>query len=172
MAKTYDWISTTTLGSNASQINLSLGANTYTDFRLVFTGSSSDGTRVPIYLTFNGVNTGNLYDFSSFGKYYSGGSVFFRLFNASAQNYIRLSGPGVATVPGTIAFDIFQVNSTSSAKIVLSHAVEGDDGLSTVQTGSGTFNSNSALTSITLASATASLIATGSKVSLYGIKAA
>ena len=158
MAVTYEAIATNTLSSSSSTVTFSSITGSYTDLRLVMSGTLSGGS--DITLNFNG-DSSALYsrtyligDGSSAG---SGGTS-----NATTMPAFFI---GVTSTYSAFA-DIMNYSNTTTFKSVLCRS--GDTG-SYVEANVGLYRSTSAITSLTIAGGS---FQTGSIFTLYGIKAA
>ena len=164
MPATYEKIATTTLGSAASTITFSSIAGTYTDLRLVLTGtavSSASGI-----FRFNS-DSGNNYSYTIL--YGDGTSV--ASGRSTSQNAIGTNyGSGLSTTPFLITIDIFSyAGSTFKTSLV---SVQNDqNGSGEVNKIVGLWRSTSAITSVNLLTGSGQY-ATGTTATLYGIKAA
>jgi hypothetical protein len=162
----YDSIASTTLGSNSSSVTLSSIPSTYTHLQLrIFTGSTS----VPstIRMQFNSDTAANYSSHYLIGN----GSVAESASQTSAswilaQDY---TGGGLTTSPGVLVIDILDYANTNKNKTTRQLVGYDANGSGIVGLGSGNWRSTSAITSITLSQASASLLS-GSIFALYGIK--
>ena len=166
MAKTYEPIATTTLGSAASSITFSSIAATFTDLRLSFTCKAA-GPGNDIALQYNG-DTGNNYSFTQLS---GSGSVPSVGSNGNFGNW-RISHIGVYTdtsIPITMQVDIFSY-AGSTYKTGLSAASGDKNGSGYVARNVGLWRNTAAITSLTLSCPVNFSI--GTTATLYGIKAA
>ncbi len=164
MPATYEPIATTTLGSNASTITLSSIPSTYTDLRLVIFGICTvDGTAVLV--RFNG-DSGSNYSWTAVSGNGSGASTS----SQQSQTYSRTNSGGnnLNTIPSLITTDIFSYSGSANKTFI--HTSNADQvGSGTVSRSISLWRSTSAINSIVLSLLGASF-ATGTTVTLYGIK--
>jgi hypothetical protein len=176
MAKTYEPIQTTTLGSAQSSVTLSSIPGTYTDLFLTCslraTAATFNSTNY-IEPTFNG-NTSAVYSLTGF---FLRTSTITSPSNANANNLRGVAG--IAT-PGQTSgiFSHFTMNimnyaNTSINKSVLCTTRTGGDisAMDDLWTAVGLFRSTAAITSITFVPSIGNF-ETGCTFTLYGIKAA
>lgn len=170
MAATYEPIATTTTTSNASGNihTFSSIPSTYTDLVLVIAADVSSSPGYGTGIRFNG-DSGNNY-----GQNYMTGSGTSATANArSAQNAMYLSyavGAG-GSVPNIYIASIHNYASSNVRKSAVIKAAVFDTTYPGVEVTVGVWDSTSPITSITYISPT-SVIASGSTLTLYGIKAA
>jgi len=165
MAKTYEPISTQTLGSATASVTLSSIPGTYTDIVLVCNyGLSADADSRFIV---NGDSTSGLYSYTNL----RGNGTAAASGRASALNYIQF-GLGGVTVPTTLTSTAFlffnNYSNTTTFKTILTRV--GDAAAQTLAT-VGLWRNTNAITSITLNAISANFL-TNSTFTLYGIKAA
>ena len=112
MATTYEKIATTTLGSAASTITFSSIASSWTDIKLILTGTSSTGGAVIVrFNNDTGSNYSNTQLYGAFSNVYSGGQT--------SQTSGNLTVFGLdTTTPNFIEADIFSY-AGSTYKTVL-----------------------------------------------------
>jgi hypothetical protein len=165
MATTYDKIASTTLGSAASTITFSSIASSWTDIKLILTGTSSTGGAV--ILRFNsdtGSNYSNTQLYGVFSAVYSGAQT--------SQTSGNLTVFGLdTTTPNFIEADIFSY-AGSTYKTVLNtfsnDLISGTKGIAKVI---NLWRSTSAITRIDLI-LNGGNFSTGTIATIYGIKAA
>lgn len=167
MPITYDAISTVTLGSNTSSINITSLPTSYTDLRLVIWAGNAGGAN-DMLLRFNS-DSANNYAYMQMGSTFSttGGGW------NNNMSYIYTGGltDWTSGTPGNttgIIVDIFNYRS-GNRKVVLGTAVENMNPYSNLwqRVRIGQWFSGSAITSLTLSSPIN--INAGSKISIYGI---
>lgn len=172
MAVTYEPIATTTLSSAAASITFSSINSTYTDLRLVMTGttSASDWS----FLRFNGdTGSSTLY---SMNKFYGNGST---TALHTINNYDKMQlgdatlGIGTSTtIPIMVTLDIFSYANTSYFKGMLT-TISGDlNGSGYVYRINSLYRTTSAISSMVISNASGSNFNTGFTATLYGIKEA
>ena len=163
MAKTYEPIATTTLGSAASSITFSSIPATYTDLRLVFTATSDSASRFA-RLRFNS-DTGANYSMTEvYGTGSAAGSA-----RSSGDTFIFGSNYGLLSTsnPAMMTWDIFSY-AGSTNKTTLAEFNGDYNGSGNVERFVHLWRSTSAITSIEL-SINAGNFASGSSATLYGI---
>jgi hypothetical protein len=154
MSSTYEPIATTTLGSaQASVTYSSLGA--YTDIIVVYNGTTDNN----LSLRFNG-DTGTNYSVTRMGGYGSSAS------SNRFSNQTLMAGPYSSA--NTIA--IWQVMNYSNATTYKTALARGGGADYGTEAYVGLWRNTNAITSITVLPSSANL-ATGSTITLYGIKA-
>ena len=160
MPTTYEPIATQTLGSAASSITFSSISGTYTDLRLVFSGTGSGGT---LLLTFNATG-GSSYSSTMLAGY--GAAYSSRTSNAAFL--YALETELSSTIPKISQIDIFSYSgSTNKTCLIASSENFNTDGA--VIRRVGLFRSTGAITSIKL-EVSGFTINEGSTATLYGIK--
>jgi len=167
MAITYDKIATTTLSSATGTITFSSIAASWTDLRLVITGTMTTGGYLPSFI-FNS-DTGTNY---SYTEIYGTGSAAAAL-NASSTNYIWLGAGGAwsSTIPAFCTIDIFSYAGSTNKTCLYTYS-EDRNGSGWVGKGVGLWRSTSAITTLTLrgwTDATTAQFLTGTTATLYGI---
>jgi hypothetical protein len=161
MPATYEPIATSTLGSAAASITFSSIPATYTDLRLVFSGTSSSTGQAQ--MRFNSDAT-SLYSYLAlFTNGTTAGGDTYNNANEAYITYYSLS----TTLPGTAIVDIFAYAGSSSKSFLVQSSVYSAGLVKTVQM----YRSNSAISSILIFSAGYNLNA-GTTATIYGIKAA
>ena len=163
MPSTYEPIATTTLGSAAASITFSSIPATYTDLRLVLSGTVTVGG-YGFYARFNSDSGTNYSRSNLFGDGSSAGT------NAAVTNtstpYQSQSGMS-STVPTLYEFDIFSY-AGSTYKTMLSKASEDKNGSGTVALFVTLWRSTSAINSVSFING--NTFAAGTTATLYGIK--
>jgi len=167
MAATYEPIATTTLGSAASSITFSSIASTWTDLRLVFTGSMANAGGSRLNIRFNS-DTGTNYSYTRL----SGNGTSAASARNSNQDGIIM---GVSDIPQDAIYmneiDIFSY-AGSTYKTCLIKQASDNNGSGWVFSQVGLWRSTSAITSITLVDYQGTNINAGATATLWGIKAA
>jgi hypothetical protein len=159
MASTYEPIATSTLGSAAATVTFSSIAATYTDLKVVISGSVTTGGP-NIYLQYNGDTASNYSQTILYGDGSSTGS--FR----NTNNTKQVIGDANTTIGTTIA-DIMNYSNTTTYKTNLAR----NSMSAYVEAWVGLWRSTSAINSV-LIGVTSSTFIAGSTFTLYGIKAA
>lgn len=167
--KTYEPIATNTLGSNATSVTFSSISSNYTDLVLVCHWKANTNLNATILLTFNGTSMFST-EYSGTQIWNTGGSV------ASGRNtnnyYIAIAravgAPAVVGDVGTYIINIMDYANTNTYKTILARASSPDTG---AEIDVGIWRNTNAITSVKL-EVDSNGIATGSKFTLYGIKAA
>ena len=162
MPATFESIATTTLGSAASTITFSSIPNTYTDLRLVITGSCS---AFAAYLQFNGITTTTYSNTYLFGNGSSAQSS-----RQSNNNFISIAPnwSGDSTKPGLIELDIFSYAGATNKTVLTSYSSD-QNGSGYAGRLVGLWRSTNAITQITITSGGADTFSTGTTATLYGI---
>ena len=156
-------IASTTLSSAASTITFSSIPNTYTDLRLVWTGTSTINV-VSMRLRFNADSATNYSNTSLFGDGSAAGSG--RNTNRS-QIDLPPTGGVSTTVPTFITVDVFSY-AGSTFKTVLATGSDDRNGSGYATRDVGLWRSTSAITEFTL-SLSSGNFAAGTTATLYGI---
>ena len=165
MAKTYEPISTQTVGTAVATITFSSIPQTYTDLVLVMTGTTSS-TGASLRLQFNS-DTTSLYS----DTYLVGNGTSASSGRDSAQTSIRVSQNatgGTLNVQRVNILQIFNYSNTSVFKTVLAR---GNADLE-VGLNAGLYRSTSAITALNLFNGASATFGVGTTFTLYGIKAA
>ena len=165
MAATYEPIATTTTsGTSTTVITFSSIPATYTDLRIVLTGTCGTGTDQNIWLNYNGDTTTNYsYTFLS-GNGTSASS------GRGTSDVVIISGRIDTTAQTTTLIDIFNYANTTTYKTNL---VRGNNTNGIVTAVVGLWRKTpEAITSISLKIANSTYFVAGTTATLYGIKAA
>jgi hypothetical protein len=164
MAKTYEPIATTTLGSAAASYTFSSIPSTYTDLRLVINGLQT-GTSGNPYITLNS-DTGTNYSITVLSG--NGTTATSSRSTSAAFIYCGIT----AEVRNTMIFmsttDLMNYSNTTTNKTVITRAANASFGTDAIV---GLWRNTAAITSITV-DLDAGNWNTGSTFTLYGIKAA
>ena len=155
-------IATTTLGSAASSITFSSIPATYTDLRLVFTGTVNGDTA---YMTFNS-DTGTNYS----RTYLDGDGSTATSGRATSASNMRLSGimtSLTSTIPALITIDIFSYAGSTNKTVLQTLSVD-KNGTGEVATQVHLWRNTAAITNVSL-NAGVSTFTTGTTATLYGI---
>lgn len=164
MAKTYEPIATTTLGSAAATYTFSSIPSTYTDLVVVMQPKGTTSFDSKIY--FNGDVTSGLYsDTVLYGTGTTAGST-----RETAKNFITLSwyASTSADFNNSTIIHIMNYSNATTFKTALVRANNAASGVDAIV---GLWRNTAAITSVTL-NAPSNTYATGSTFTLYGIKAA
>ena len=167
MATTYEPIATTTL-SSAGTITFSSIPSTYTDLRVVLTGTgTTNGDNVRLILN---SDTGTTY---SYTEIYGDGTNRYCVSSTNQFNmYLNSNNANLSdTIPTMYTIDFFQYANTGVLKTFLATANMDLNGSGSVAYTIGTWRSTSAITTINLTNGAASY-KIGTTATLYGIKAA
>ena len=160
MAKTYEPIATTTLGSAAASYTFSSIPGTYTDLVIIFNGSATAGVN-GVELTFNSDTTSNY----SVTRLRGDGTT---ASSSRDTSTTAINSGLVNTDNSTSIFNIFNYANATTFKTVLGRGVTA--GFAVQQTVGLWRKTPEAITSVTLL--IGSTFTTGSTFTLYGIKAA
>jgi len=172
VAGTYELLETTVLTSSASSVSFTgLGAYTeYKHLQIRMVAQNSGSSPDSIIATFNSDTANNYATHRLFG---TGSSVISDDFINRANIFCGLSNdPNPTDAFGASVLDILDFSSTS--KNTTTRALYGTSEPTSPQIAltSGLYNSTNAITSIEFANGGGTNFATGSRFSLYGIKAA
>lgn len=169
MAVTYEPIATTTLGTAQSTITFSSIPSTYTDLRLVFTGTTTTGN-VNLQIVFNG-ETGTASTNYSQTNLRGNGTAAASGRTTSTWNWISTWATGLdATIPTMTTMDVFSYAGSTfkTGLITLSADLNGSG---STEAFVSLYRNTSAITQITLSPA-GTTFKIGTTATLYGIKAA
>jgi hypothetical protein len=167
MPITYEPIATNTLSSTASSVTFSSISGSYTDLVLVVIGHNSSGDDYTPIIRFNGDSGGNYSRTRMFGDGSSASSSSF-----SNQTDAVAVGTGFSTNSSRQASGIVNIMNYSNSttyKTILTRANRAD---SSVYTDVNLWRNTNAITSIQLLIAGGGVMAIGTTITLYGIKAA
>jgi hypothetical protein len=163
MPRTYEPITTQTLGSNQSTITLSSIPATYTDLIIVANGATTSGGSM--FARFNG-DGGTNYSTSYLFGAGSGSGTSGRITNSSSG--IAGSRNGIGSQGG----GIMQINNYSNATTYKTMLSRQFGSAQIVWLSIGLWRSTSAITSISFTDESGGSFTTGFTITLYGIKAA
>ena len=161
MPATYEPIATTTLGTAAANITFSTIASSWTDLRIVMTGTA-DG--VSVALRFNS-DTGNNYSYTHIK---GDGSTASSARGSNDNRLYMTSGQGLSSSIQFFTADIFSY-AGSTNKTALTSASQDENGSGQTVRTVGLWRNTTAITSVTIAAGAGSF-ATGTTATLYGIK--
>lgn len=165
MATTYEPIATTTLGSAAASITFSSIAASWTDLRIIFTGSASSANN-NVNMRFNS-DTGSNYSLTEMNGNGSTASSY----RATSQTSITANAMGNSTtIPCTLTADIFSYAGSTFKTILVASAAD-MNGSGYVERVVGLWRSTSAINTVLLYPYSGYFNA-GTTATLYGIKAA
>lgn len=161
---TYEPIATQTLGSAASSITFSSIASSWTDLRLIVTGTNVSGNQ-DVIIRFNS-DTGSNYSFT----YLNGNGSSANSGQATSLTNIQLNaGPGIsATIPYFASVDVFSY-AGSTYKTTLGTMNNDQNGAGGIQAIVGLYRSTSAISTLAVIGSGSNL-QTGTTATLYGIK--
>jgi hypothetical protein len=163
MPTTYEPIATTTLGAAAANITFSSIPATYTDLRVVFTGTATGNAG--FLVRFNGDSATNYSQTNLVGT----GSAASSNRSTSNNNFDFSINNNMNTTPVVFySLDIFSY-AGSTFKTALMEQNHDNNGSGSVVRNVGLYRSTSAITSIAL-SVSLNNLAAGSTATLYGIK--
>lgn len=161
MATTYEPIQTYTLGSAASSITFSSIPATYTDLRLVFTGTGSGGNCL---VRFN-LDSGTNY---SYTRIYGNGSSAASDRGTGNGAVILSTQQGVGSIPTMRTCDVFSY-AGSTFKTCLTDETSDENGSGAVVRGVSLWRNTAAITSILITTGNANTYSAGTTATLYGI---
>ncbi len=162
MANTYDPIATQTFSGSAKTVTFTNISGLYTDLVLVFGGSASSGN---IQIRFNSDTSTN---YSQADIWVNTGSLTSGRETSVTALY---AGDNIAAPVDGMSSVIAHFNNYSNSTTFKSSLIRTSNAAKTSSIAVGLWRSTSAITSITFES-TGANFSSGSKVSLYGIKAA
>ena len=161
---TYIPIATQTLGSAAASITFSSIPGTYTDLRLVLTGTCTS-TATFVSAQFNGVTSGTLYSNTTLG----GDGSTAQSANNTNNNSLPLGqfSQMQTTTPTMFCLDLFSYSGATNKTMLFTGALD-QNGSGGVEMAVGLFRSTSAITSIKIYAGAVNLN-TGTIATLFGI---
>ena len=163
MPATYEKIATTTLGSANSTITFSSIAASWTDLKMIFTGTNTAAGQ-DLLLRFNG-DSGTNY---SYTVLYGNGSSALSSRNTSLT-YIFVAGVQnlSTTIPQFCDIDIFSYTGSTNKTIMSAHSAD-LNGSGTASKIVGLWRNTAAITSVSLSTSGTTFTA-GTTATLYGI---
>ena len=165
MAKTYEPIATSTVGTATTTVNFTSIPQTYTD--IVVASSIQVSGNVNVFMTFNS-DSGANYSFTLLqgdGSTASSGRV-------SNQTRIQLDSVAYPPISGSsCAPGIVQINNYSNATTYKTALIRANNGAVGVSAFVGLWRNTAAITTITFVAGAVNF-AVGTTFTLYGIKAA
>jgi hypothetical protein len=164
MASTYEPIATTTLSSAASSITFSSIPATYTDLKVVFTGTVTEAGEV-LYYRFNSDSSSN---YSITQLYGEGTTAASRSLTSATQLSTSYAYSLQGTNPQMITFDVFSYAGSTNKTTLGNHAGD-NNGAGGVDLTVGLWRNTAAITSIFLFCSYLTF-KTGTTATLYGIK--
>lgn len=169
MAQTYEAISsfTVTTATATQTVTFSSIPQTYTDLRLVASGTTNSQGKV-LYLVVNGDTGSNYYH-----SYMNASSAAFAAgANDATSTGLRLTTSGTGLTPASFLAiaDIFYYTNTSYKKSYIHQGFDQDGTGRGPTLGQGFWNSTSAITSLALSTSSGTF--NEAVITLYGIKAA
>jgi hypothetical protein len=156
-------IATTTLSSATGSISFTSIPATYTDLRVVFTGTDNASAGYTLRLNYNS-DTGNNY---SFIRLNGDGSAPYTSANATVD-YIFCGSLPSADIPMFCGIDIFSY-AGSTFKTALVTSTTDRNGAGYVNANIGLWRSTAAITSVQLALSSPGAFKIGTTATLYGI---
>jgi hypothetical protein len=168
MPATYEPIATFTFTGAEVNTTFSSIPQTYTDLRLVVSGSAAGGGNSQAYV--NGVATSTSYTAQ---KLWGNGSTASSTYFTTMSGFVPSNGSarGWTSTPNTIVWEFPNYTQTTNFKPCLFYAIESAATGSYILLYYGLYESNSAITSITCGNLSNTMDA-GTIATLYGIKAA
>jgi hypothetical protein len=157
---TYEPIATTTLGSSQGTVTFSSIPSTYTDLRLIYTGTGS--TTIPFALRFNG-DSGSNYSYTLL--YGTGSSDLSARGSGQAEGYVG----NVWTDQNTITVEIQNYSNTTTYKTQISRANSAGN---RVAAWVNLWRSTAAINEILITATAGGTYEPGSTFTLYGIESA
>jgi hypothetical protein len=163
MAQTYEPIATTTLGTATSTISFTSIAASWTDLRIIYSGSGSNTT---LTVNFNN-DTANNYAYTQIrgdGTSVTGA----RLTTQSPMGLASLD----SAIPNVVIIDVFSYTGSKRKISLISDGENRGGGSGFTRCSAYLWNSASAITSINLVGGSGFNLSAGATATLYGIKAA
>ena len=165
MPVTYDPIASTTLSSAATSITFSSITSSYTDLRVIFTGTTTLSGET-LYYRFNS-DSGSNY---SVTQLWADGSTYgSRRLTSATQLSTTYGYSLVDTNPQMITFDVFSY-AGSTNKTTLGGHFGDNNGAGGVDQTVGLWRSTSAITSIFMFASGGTTFKAGTTATLYGVK--
>jgi hypothetical protein len=159
---TYIPIATQTLGSAASSITFSSIPSTYTDLRLVFSGTAVGGGN--FLVQYNGDTATNY----SFTELYGTGSSASSTFGTTQSSINLTQAGGMPTTTVMMAFDIFSYASSINKTCLATYSND-ENGSGTVEFTVGLWRSTAAITSIKIFPSSSYGFVSNTTATLWGI---
>lgn len=168
MPATYDLISTTTVGTAVASVSFSSVSQTYTDLVLVCAARTSRAaTSDNLIVRFNSDSTAIYSSTNLFGDVNGIGSARSSNDTSCVWSYIPSASQSAGRF-GVATMNIMNYANTTTQKTTISSS---GNYAAQLELTANYYRSTSAISTITILSATASNIAVGSTFTLYGIKA-
>lgn len=165
MPATYEPIATNTLGANTATITFSSIPATYTDLRLVLSGSFADASYPMV--RFNSTSS----TYSNVCFYGTGAAAASEKRTSQSEVMFVNAIPTTANVKHLLTLDIFSY-AGSTYKTTLGTASLDANGSGYVGSAVGLWNGTAAINRIDISQFSGANIQTGTRATLYGIKAA
>lgn len=159
-------LATTTLGANAATITLSSIPSTYTDLKVVLTGTIANGSGNSIYLRFNNSAT-NTYSatrvygdgFGAYSSRYTSG--------ADTRQYVA---EYIYSVPYLISINVFSYAGSTNKSTLIESSFDDSGGNGKAERTVGLWQNTSAIDTITFSlNGSVAKFASGTTATLYGI---
>lgn len=169
MAKTYEPIATTTLGSAQSTVTFDSIPGTYTDLKLVFVGFPSSNTGVSIRLNNNSQSLYSYTEVSGDGSTASSYST-----SATQSSWIVIgfsTGQLTSSYPGVLTMNLFSYAGSRFKTALFSAGLNNNAVASWIISKVALWQNTAAVTRIDITADSASFNA-GAMFTLYGINAA
>jgi hypothetical protein len=162
---TYDRLATTTLGSNTATITFSSIDQTYTDLILIMSCSinTSGGN---CWVRVNGDTSSNY----AYNGMFNNGSTVSGAVGSSTANGLLVGG--ISNWDTNESIFILQINSYANTTTYKTGSSRGNNPSSSVDRTGSLWKSTAAINSLLIRNGDGNLFLTGSKFTIYGIKAA
>lgn len=170
MPATYEPIATTTLSSTTNSIGFTSLPSTYTDLRIIVTGTLS-GTGSAVAITYNASWNGSNTSYGS-TRLYGDGTTLSSDSNVNYAGVYLSYGAASNVTPWFFSCDVFSYANTSTFKTALHTASQDLNGSGYVYRSVTTWRNTSAISSLYLGLTGATTFAAGTTATLFGIKAA
>lgn len=160
---TYIPIATQTLGSAASSITFSSIPSTYTDLRLVLTGTTNNSSNLAFQ--FNG-DSGSNYSYTFLSG--TGSTVISSSSTNAARALFESQGASSTTIPTMYTLDVFSYANAANKSCLVTASVD-QNGSGAVETAVALWRSTASITSISIFCNGGGNLLTNSTATLWGI---
>ena len=164
MPGTYEPIATTTLGTAASSITFSSIAASWTDLRIVFTGTTTVSGET-LYYRFNSDSGSN---YSTLIMWADGSTTGSINLNSATQSSTTYGYSLVDTNQQMITLDVFSYAGSTFKTTLGTHSGD-NNGAGGIDVTAGMWKSTSAITSVLLFASGGTTFKAGSTATIYGI---
>jgi len=159
-------LATTTLGANAATITLSSIPSTYTDLRVVLTGTIANGSGNTIYLRFNSSATNT---YSTTRMYGDGTGAYSSRYNSGVDTRQYVT-EYVYSVPYLTCINVFSYAGSTHKSTLIESSFYDSAGQGKAERTAGLWQDTSAINTITFSlNGSVARFASGTTATLYGI---